>query len=223
MGESGCGKSTLAKVIAGLINRTEGEISFLSQKMPKKTNAKYFRQYAKSIQMIFQDPYASLNPRMTAFDIIAESLILQGTKDKKTLQKQVRFWLEKVQLPQDCQKRYPHQLSGGQCQRIGIARALILEPKVIICDEILSSLDVSTQVQILDLLVKLKNEGNTFIFIAHDLSTVASLSDRVAVMKSGRIVELDKTYKIFNSPTHPYTRELLQASLIPHFLELRKS
>ena len=215
VGESGSGKSTLAKSILGLNRRTNGEVFFEGKALPLKTNAKYFRHNAKRMQMIFQDPYSSLNPKMTVFDIVKEALLLQGVRKKIEIQKKVKLWLEKVNLSQSCQNYYPHQLSGGQCQRVGIARALIIEPKLLICDEPLSALDISIQAQIVNLLLDLKINKYTFIFIAHDLSMVAYLSDRVAVMNGGKIVEIGTKNDIFERPHHPYTKSLLAANFIP--------
>lgn len=216
VGESGCGKSTLARAIIGLAPVTEGTITWLGQDMTQasKREMKAIRQ---DIQMIFQDPLASLNPRMTIGDIIAEPLKAHFPNlSKADVKAKVEQMMEKVGLLPNVINRYPHEFSGGQCQRIGIARALILEPKVIICDEPVSALDVSIQAQVINLLKSLQKEmGLSLIFIAHDLAVVKHISDRVMVMYLGNVVELGNKEEVYNSTKHPYTKALMQAVPIP--------
>lgn len=216
VGESGCGKSTLARAIIGLAPVTEGTITWLGQDMTQasKREMKAIRQ---DIQMIFQDPLASLNPRMTIGDIIAEPLKAHFPNlSKADVKAKVKQMMEKVGLLPNVINRYPHEFSGGQCQRIGIARALILEPKVIICDEPVSALDVSIQAQVINLLKSLQKEmGLSLIFIAHDLAVVKHISDRVMVMYLGNVVELGNKEEVYNSTKHPYTKALMQAVPIP--------
>lgn len=196
VGESGSGKSTLGKLILGLIEPTSGEIFFEGK---QKTTL-----LPRRMQMVFQDPYSSLNPRMSIQSILSEPTEIHG------LPSRVEELLELVGLPQEAKHRYPHEFSGGQRQRIVIARALALRPDVLICDEPISSLDVSTQAQIIALLQKLQKElGLTMLFISHDLRVVRYLSDQVAVMYKGEIVELKETDELFTQPTHPYTQTLL--------------
>lgn len=216
VGESGCGKSTFARAIVGLVEATEGEVVWLGQDLTKM-QAIQRRETRKDIQMIFQDPLASLNPRMTVGDIIAEPLETFYPKlSKDEVKTQVKAMMDKVGLLPNVINRYPHEFSGGQCQRIGIARALILKPKMIICDEPVSALDVSIQAQVVNLLQELQKEfGLSLVFIAHDLSVVKHISDRVLVMYLGNAVELGESKKLFANPKHPYTRALMSAVPIP--------
>jgi peptide/nickel transport system ATP-binding protein len=215
VGESGCGKSTTGNVIMRLLEPTEGQIIFDGADISKLSD-KELRRKRKDIQMIFQDPFSSLNPRMRVFDIIAEPLRTHKIAKGKELETQVYNLMKVVGLDQSYAKRFPHEFSGGQRQRIGIARALALKPKLIICDEPVSALDVSIQSQILNLLSKLQKEFNlTFIFIAHGLPAVKHISDRIAVMYLGKVVEIAKKDQLFTMPMHPYTEGLLAAVPIP--------
>ncbi|WP_204171550.1 oligopeptide/dipeptide ABC transporter ATP-binding protein [Staphylococcus sp. GDY8P100P] len=213
VGESGCGKSTTGKAIIKLNDITDGAILYEGVDIQKIKNRKDSLKFNKKIQMIFQDPYASLNPRLKVMDIIAEGIdihkLASGTKDRK---KRVYDLLETVGLSKEHANRYPHEFSGGQRQRIGIARALAVEPEFIIADEPISALDVSIQAQVVNILLKLQREKDiTFLFIAHDLSMVKYISDRIAVMHFGKIVELGTADEIYNNPLHPYTQSLLSA------------
>lgn len=213
VGESGCGKSTTGKAIIKLNDITDGEILYEGVDIQKIKNRKDSLKFNKKIQMIFQDPYASLNPRLKVMDIIAEGIdihkLASSTKDRK---KRVYDLLETVGLSKEHANRYPHEFSGGQRQRIGIARALAVEPEFIIADEPISALDVSIQAQVVNILLKLQREKDiTFLFIAHDLSMVKYISDRIAVMHFGKIVELGTADEIYNNPLHPYTQSLLSA------------
>lgn len=212
VGESGCGKSTLGKALCRLEPITDGRIELDGQDI-SKFSRKEMRPVRKSIQMIFQDPYASLNPRMSVFDIIAEPIRIHNlAKNDKELEDKVVDLLRRVGLDAYHANRYPHEFSGGQRQRIGIARALAVEPKVIIADEPVSALDVSIQAQVLNLMNKLKKDLNlTYIFIAHDLSVVEHISDRIGVMYLGNFVEAGDKKKIYANPLHPYTQALLSA------------
>ncbi|SDQ16002.1 ABC transporter ATP-binding protein [Pseudovibrio sp. Tun.PSC04-5.I4] len=220
VGESGCGKSTLGQTIIGLHKATTGKVLFRPEnetvELTQKTDSQ-LRPYWTNIRMVFQDPNSSLNPRMAVYDIIAEVLrVGQELKTKKDIEKRVLDVMEKIGFDKEFLKRYPHAFSGGQRQRIGIARALAPYPKVIIADEAVSALDVSVQAQILNLLKDLQEElGLTYLFISHDLSVVAHISDRVAVMYAGRIVELADTETIFKAAKHPYTEALMSAILEP--------
>ncbi|MEH7392022.1 dipeptide ABC transporter ATP-binding protein [Bacillus sp. JJ1503] len=215
VGESGCGKSTTGKLIMQLLKPTEGTIVFDGSDLSKLSNEE-MRKKREDLQMIFQDPYSSLNPRMRVFDIIAEPLISHHVLSGKDLYDRVLELMEVVGLNQAHAYRFPHEFSGGQRQRIGIARALALNPKLIVCDEPVSALDVSIQSQILNLLVKLQKEYNlTYIFIAHGLPAVKHVSDRIAVMYLGRIVEIGNKEQLFNHTKHPYTEGLLSAVPIP--------
>ncbi|MCM3739257.1 dipeptide ABC transporter ATP-binding protein [Oceanobacillus luteolus] len=211
VGESGCGKSTTGKSILRLIEPSEGEVKFEGQDITT-FGSEEMRKLRKDMQIIFQDPYASLNPRHTVEKIIGEPLLVHGMKSKSERKKRVQELLEVVGLSAYHASRYPHQFSGGQRQRIGIARALANNPKLIICDEPVSALDVSVQSQILNLMEELRDEFNlTYIFIAHDLSVVKHISDRVGVMYLGRMVELTDKEKLYEEPKHPYTQALLSA------------
>lgn len=211
VGESGCGKSTTGNVILRLLEPTEGEIIFDGVDL-SKLSEKEMRKKRKDIQMIFQDPFSSLNPRMRVFNLIAEPLITHNVASGEELKRQVYELLEVVGLDRTYAQRYPHEFSGGQRQRIGIARALALKPKLIICDEPVSALDVSIQAQILNLLARLQKEFHlTYIFIAHGLPAVKHFSDRIAVMYLGKVVELASKEQLFSRPLHPYTEGLLSA------------
>ncbi|MBP2078089.1 ABC transporter ATP-binding protein [Oceanobacillus polygoni] len=211
VGESGCGKSTTGKAILRLIEPTAGEVKFEDQDITH-INAEEMRKLRRDMQIIFQDPYASLNPRHTVEKIIGEPLLIHGMNHAKERKSRVKELLEVVGLSAYHASRYPHQFSGGQRQRIGIARALANNPKLIICDEPVSALDVSVQAQILNLMEALRDEFNlTYIFIAHDLSVVKHISDRVGVMYLGRMVELTSKDKLYDEAKHPYTQALLSA------------
>ncbi|MBU9719945.1 MULTISPECIES: ABC transporter ATP-binding protein [Bacillaceae] len=211
VGESGCGKSTTGKTLLRLIEPTEGEVHFDGVDITK-LNSEGMRKLRRDMQIIFQDPYASLNPRHKVEKILSEPLIVHGITSKQERQEKVRKILEVVGLPPEAAKRYPHQFSGGQRQRIGIARALIVNPRLIICDEPVSALDVSIQSQILNLMEDLQEEfGLTYVFIAHDLSVVKHISHRVGVMYLGRMVELASNEDLYDNPLHPYTKSLLSA------------
>ncbi|MFM1652584.1 ABC transporter ATP-binding protein [Brevibacillus sp. B_LB10_24] len=210
VGESGCGKSTLGRMAVGLIEPTEGQVLFEEKALGTRRGMK--KELGKQIQMIFQDPYASLNPRMTVANIIAEPLLLHRIGSQLERRKRVDELLERVGLSSEHGTRYPEEFSGGQRQRIGIARALALNPKLIICDEPVSALDVSIQAQILNLLKDIQQErGLSYIFIAHGLQAVKHISDRIAVMYLGKAVEMAETDQLFAAPTHPYTKALISA------------
>jgi len=215
VGESGCGKSTLARLVTQLIPATSGRVFFGDVEITKLRGEK-LRQYRRQLQMIFQDPFASLDPRMTVGDIIAEPLdnfrIARGKKRNQRVQELLKI----VGLNPNFNNRYPHEFSGGQRQRIGIARALALNPKLVVCDEAISALDVSIQAQIVNLLEDLQREFRlTYLFIAHDLSVVRHISDRVMVMYLGKIVEIADSVETYASPKHPYTKALLSAIPVP--------
>lgn len=215
VGESGCGKSTLGKLLINLLNPTDGEVYFKSKNIFGLEN-KEMKDLRKEMQIIFQDPYASLNPRMRIADIIGEPLITHCLLDKKEKEDRIKELINLVGLRNDYMRRFPHQMSGGQRQRVGIARALALNPKFIVCDEAVSALDVSIQSQILNLLKELQGKLNlTYLFISHDLSVVKYVSDRVCVMFLGKIVELGTTDEIFEKPMHPYTKFLISALPLP--------
>ena len=216
VGESGCGKSTLGRGVCTLENLTSGHV-YLDGEDITEYNDRRMRSIRKKVQMVFQDPYASLNPRMSVFDIIAEPLLVHHLyQDKADLEKKVLDLLHRVGLDDYHANRYPHEFSGGQRQRIGIARALAVEPSLIIADEPVSALDVSIQAQVLNLLNELKHDLDlTYIFVAHDLSVVEYISDRVGVMYLGNFVEVGEKEKIYSNPMHPYTQALLSAVPVP--------
>jgi oligopeptide/dipeptide ABC transporter ATP-binding protein len=211
VGESGSGKSTFGRTLVGLYEKTAGEVLFGGERLPAKYATGDFRRMARQIQMIFQDPYSSLNPRMTVGEIIGEGLRIAGD-DAARRREAVGDWLVRVGLERGHASRYPHEFSGGQRQRVGIARALIMQPKFVVCDEPISALDVSVQAQIVRLLGELKSSlGLTMLFIAHDLSMVRYVSDRMAVMYLGSLVEIGTADDVYFRPKHPYT-EILVAS-----------
>lgn len=215
VGESGCGKSTTGRMIVGLDHPTSGEIYFNNVKLREYRKNK--KELGKNLQMIFQDPYSSLNPRMKVADIIEEPLILHNIGTKKERRKKVDELLERVGLTSRHGDRYPSDFSGGQRQRIGIARALALNPKLIVCDEPVSALDVSIQAQILNLLKEIQRDtGISYLFIAHGIQAVKHISDRIAVMYLGRIVELADKEELFKEPKHPYTKALLSSVPLPN-------
>ncbi|MBF0175303.1 MAG: ABC transporter ATP-binding protein [Magnetococcales bacterium] len=217
VGESGSGKSTLARVIVGLLPKTSGEIHFAGEKWPDRLTPKDFQRLGRQMQMIFQDPFSSLNPRMTVAELIGEGLRLQEVvRGDAAVRERVAYWLERVGLHPDHISRYPHEFSGGQRQRIGIARALAVEPRFLVCDEPVSALDVSVQAQIIRLLDELKATlGLSMLFIAHDLAMVRHVSDRMTVMYLGGIVESGPADLIYFQPCHPYTRLLVAANPVP--------
>lgn len=215
VGESGCGKTTLGRVILRLLEATAGQVIFEGQNV-LELRREEMRRLRRQMQIIFQDPYASLNPRMSVGDIIGEPLEIHGVARGKEKQKRVHDLLEVVGLGPHHARRYPHEFSGGQRQRIGVARALALNPKLIICDEPVSALDVSIQSQVINLLEDLQREFDlTYLFIAHDLSVIKHISDRVAVMYLGKVVELCGSDELYLNPKHPYTEALLSAIPIP--------
>ena len=216
VGESGCGKTTAGRCILQLYKPTAGEVIFEGTDLTK-LGARQMRQMRRQMQIIFQDPFSSLNPRMTAGDIIGEPLVVHGlVKNGEQKREKVRELLENVGLHPYMADRFPHEFSGGQRQRIGVARALSVDPKLIVCDEPVSALDVSIQAQVINLLEDLQKQYDlTFLFIAHDLSVVRHISDRVAVMYLGKIVEIADRNEIYQNPLHPYTKALLSAVPIP--------
>lgn len=215
VGESGCGKTTCGRTIIGLYEPTGGEILFEGKNISKQ-GAKQREAFARTAQMIFQDPYASLNPRMTVGDIVAEGIDIHRLYQGKDRTNKIYELLNLVGLNKEHASRFPHEFSGGQRQRIGIARALAVEPKLIVCDEPISALDVSIQAQVVNLLIKLQKElGLTYLFIAHDLSMVRHISDKVGVMYLGVLMELAPSEKIYSKPLHPYTKALMSAIPVP--------
>ena len=215
VGESGCGKTTIGKQLVGLERPTEGAILYRGMDILDWT-AKEQKKYRTKIQMIFQDPYSSLNPRKHIYEILAAPMLYHGISDKQTVEKDVKELLEMVGMPQSALGRYPHEFSGGQRQRIGIARALSLKPEFIVCDEPVSALDVSVQAQILNLLKSLQKELQlTLLFIGHGLGAVHYVSDRIAVMQNGRMVELGDAREVFHHPQQEYTKMLLNSILEP--------
>ena len=216
VGESGSGKSTFGKTILGLHERTAGRASFQGEELSARYRQQDFRRYAPHMQMIFQDPYSSLNPRMTVGEIVGEGLKLHSSLSGREVRERSAEWLQRVGLAPEHMSRYPHEFSGGQRQRIGVARALILEPEFVVCDEPISALDVSVQAQVINLLDELKASlGLTLLFIAHDLSMVRYVSDRMAVMYLGALVEVGKANDVFFDPQHPYTQFLVAANPEP--------
>jgi oligopeptide/dipeptide ABC transporter ATP-binding protein len=215
VGESGCGKSTLGRVALRLLPATDGSVVFQDTNI-LAADKNILKKLRRDLQIVFQNPYASLDPRMTVFNIVAEPLQVHNLFSKDDLKKRVFELLDLVGLSKEMASRYPHQFSGGQRQRIGIARALALKPKLIIADEPVSALDVSVQAQILNLLLDLKKEFNlTYLFIAHNLDVVRYISDRVAVMYLGKIVELGKSEEVYKHPRHPYSKALISAAPVP--------
>lgn len=208
VGESGCGKSTLGRTLVGLYSATAGSIELYGNNVgDKRTPAE-----RRAVQMIFQDPFSSLNPRMTVGDVLSEALLFHELANKENVKARCQKLLALVGLPSDSLDSYPRQFSGGQRQRIGIARALALEPKILIADEAVSALDVSVQASVVNLLMDLKRDlGLTMLFISHNIAIVRQVSDRIAVMYLGRIVELGPTEEVFNNPSHPYTKLLLSS------------
>ncbi len=239
VGESGCGKTTLARLIVSLYEVDDGKIIFNNEIINKNYYSNELKKLKKSkldkkqfliekeklknlsygdsnsVQMIFQDPIASINPRMSIYDVIKEGLVIQGEKDENVIAEKVYNVLEKVGLSKDIINRFPNEFSGGQLQRIGIARALIMNPKIIIADEIVSALDVSIQSQIINLLNEIKKEGLSIIFIAHNLNIVKYFCNRIIVMYKGQIVEMAPSEELFNNPLHPYTKKLVESIPLP--------
>jgi len=214
-GESGCGKSTLGKLIIRLMEPTEGEVIFAGRNLFQLSREE-IRKVRPSMQIIFQDPYSSLNPRMKVADIVGEGLLLEGHREKAKRREIVASLLERVGVPASLMDHYPHEFSGGQRQRIGIARAIISSPRLVVADEPVSALDVSIQAQVLNLLMDLREEYQlACLFIAHDLRVVGYISDRVAIMYLGRIVEMAESQEIYLHPLHPYTEALISAIPLP--------
>ncbi len=215
VGESGCGKTTVGRVVLALYRPTSGHVFFRGRDL-FKLPAKELRRLRRRIQIVFQDPVGSLNPRMTVLDIVGDAMEVHGLVSRQSKQRCVQEFLSKVGLNPESVSRYPHEFSGGQRQRIGIARALALEPDLVVCDEAVSALDVSVRAQIINLLADLQEQmGLTYLFISHDLSIVRYLSHRVCVMYLGRIVERAPTSQLFSNPLHPYTQALLSAVPAP--------
>jgi oligopeptide/dipeptide ABC transporter ATP-binding protein len=223
VGESGSGKSTLGKALVGLHDKTAGRVIYRGEQLPQRYTPQDFQRHAQRMQMIFQDPYSSLNPRMTVGEIIGEGLALHTQLRTAEVRERVADWLRRVGLEPDHMSRYPHEFSGGQRQRIGIARALIMEPEFVVCDEPISALDVSVQAQVVNLLDELKaSMGLTLLFIAHDLSMVRYVSDRMAVMYLGSLVETGPADAVFFAPRHPYTELLVGSNPQPDPITERK-
>jgi oligopeptide transport system ATP-binding protein len=221
VGESGSGKSTTGYCVLQLLKPTAGSVRFLGQELVGM-RAKELREMRREMQIVFQDPYASLNPRMTVGDIVAEPLVVHGIGDRRSRRRSAEQLLEVVGFNPDFINRYPHEFSGGQRQRIGVARALALNPRLIVCDEPVSALDVSIQAQILNLLKDLQEEFNlAYLFIAHDLAVVRGMSDRIAVMNLGKIVEEGVAEEVYTNPKHQYTKALLAAVPVPDPRKMR--
>ena len=215
VGESGCGKTTVGRVLLRLMEPTAGSVRFAGRDLATLGRAE-LRQMRRRMQIVFQDPYSSLNPRRTVGDAIGEPLFVHGLAKGAEIERRVSQLLERVGLPGSYRSRYPHEFSGGQRQRVCIARALALEPEFIVCDEAVSALDISIQAQILNLLSDLRNElGLTYLFISHNLNLVRSVADRIAVMYLGNLVEVASAADLFSAPQHPYTRALLSANPVP--------
>ncbi|MDN7228351.1 dipeptide ABC transporter ATP-binding protein [Planococcus sp. N064] len=221
VGESGCGKSSLGRSILRLVEPTEGSVKFNGQEIVGMS-PRGMKELRKEMQIVFQDPYASLNPRNTVRKILEAPLLIHGTGNKKERQERIESLAGKIGLRKEQLNNYPHEFSGGQRQRIGIARALMLNPKLIIADEPVSALDVSVQSQVLNLMLDLQQERNlSYMFISHDLSVVQHVSDKVAVMYLGKVVEIADVEKVYKDPLHPYTRALLSALPIPDPVRVR--
>ncbi len=215
VGESGSGKSTTGYCVLQLLKPTDGSVTFLGHELTTMKGAE-LREMRREMQIVFQDPYASLNPRMTVGDIVAEPLVIHGIGDRSSRRRSAQRLLEVVGFNPDFINRYPHEFSGGQRQRIGVARALALNPRLIICDEPVSALDVSIQAQILNLLKDLQQEFNlAYLFVAHDLAVVRTMSDRIAVMNKGKIVETGEAETVYTNPNDEYTKALLAAVPVP--------
>lgn len=222
VGESGCGKSTIGRQLVGLENPTEGTIYYQGRDLSRLKRGE-LQDIRTQLQMVFQDPYSSLNPRKHIFEILAQPMLYHKISTKETVEKDILKILDMVGLSRNVLGRYPHEFSGGQRQRIGIAKALSLNPKFIVCDEPVSALDVSIQAQILNLLKELQQElALTLLFVGHGLGAVNYVSDRIAVMYLGKIVEMGKAKEIFRNPVHPYTRALLNAVPVPDPEEKQK-
>jgi oligopeptide/dipeptide ABC transporter ATP-binding protein len=222
VGESGCGKTTFGRAILRLEEPTSGSLSFEGEDI-LQYNANQMRALRREMQIIFQDPFSSLNPRKTVGHIVGEPLLIHGMRNRSQRNAKVRELLERVGLKKEHMQRYPHMFSGGQRQRIGVARALALNPKLIVCDEAVSALDVSIQAQVLNLLTELQSEFDlTYLFISHDLHVVEHISDRVAVMYLGKVAETARSEKLYEQPIHPYTQALFSASPVPDPRKKRK-
>ncbi|MCX6126004.1 MAG: ABC transporter ATP-binding protein [Proteobacteria bacterium] len=222
VGESGCGKTTLGRAIVRLYDSTSGKIWFQDKDITKSSDDE-LRSRRRQMQIIFQDPYSSLNPRINVRAILEEPLLLAGQKDESSRLNRVFELMDLVGLRRDGLHRYPHEFSGGQRQRIGIARAIALNPELVVCDEAVSALDVSIQAQVINLLADLQKKlGLTYIFVAHDLAVVQYISDRIAVMYLGRIVEIGGSQELYKNPMHPYTKALISSIPAVHPLDKRK-